>query len=164
MFTRILILVMLVTAAACAPNPVQNATPIPPTQGIVEEPTVENTEEAPSPVPEGGLQKKFTAIVSRDLATRLSVDAESISVISVEPIEWPNSALGCPAPGKVYTQGTVPGFRIRLEVEDQEYSYHTDRNGQFLLCPENNVDLPEEPSIPVEPGEIDDGQPWVPVD
>jgi len=163
MFTRILTFILLVAMAACAPAPIQHATPTPD--------IVENTEEAPSnitstpsPVPEGGLQKKFTAIVRQDLATRLSMDVEAISVISLESIEWPNGALGCPAPGKVYTQGTVPGFRIRLEAEDQEYSYHTDRRGQFLLCPEENVDVPDFPSIPVEPGEIDDGQPWVPVD
>lgn len=163
MFTRILTLILLVAVAACAPAPIQDVTPA---TDIVEntEQVPSNIKATPSPVPEGGLQKKFTAIVSQDLATRLSVDVEAISVISIEPIEWPNAALGCPAPGKVYTQGTVPGFRIRLEAENNEYSYHLDRTGQFLLCPENNVDLPEEPFIPVEPGEIDDGQPWVPVD
>lgn len=165
MFTRIFILTLLITLAACAPNPV------PATQDRLEEPTVENTEGAPtevpvtpSPVPQGSPEKKLTQIVSKDLATRLNLDVNAISVISVEPIEWPNGALGCPSPGKVYTQATVPGYRIRLEVDNQEYSYHLDRTGQFLLCPDNNVDLPEEPSIPVEPGEIDDGQPWVPVD
>lgn len=168
MFTRLLILSLLVAAAACAPTPVQTATP---PQAVVEEPIVESTEAAsqeltatPPPVAAGGLEKKLTQIVRKDLATRLKLDVETIKLVSVEPIEWPNAALGCPSPGKVYAQGTVPGFRIRLEAENNEYSYHLDRTGQFLLCPENNVDLPENPSIPVEPGEIDDGQPWVPVD
>lgn len=167
MFTRILILILLVAAAACAPNPIQTPVQNPtPTQGIVE-----NTEEAspaitatPSPVVEDGLQKKLTQIVRNDLAAQLSTNIEEISVISAEAVVWPNAALGCPAPGKVYAQGTVPGFRIRLEAENNEYSYHTDRTGRFVLCPEENPELQDRLPIPVKPGEIDDGEPWMPVD
>ncbi|HET9915185.1 MAG TPA: hypothetical protein VFQ13_25060 [Anaerolineales bacterium] len=157
MFTRILILILLTAMAACAPNPIPD--PIP-TQGIAA-----NTEEVspdimvtPSPAAEGGIQKKFIQIVQNDLATRLNVDVEEINVLLIESIEWPNAALGCPSPGKVYPQGRVPGFRIRLEVDDNEYFYHTDRKGQFVLCPENNVDLPDYPSVPITPGEVDGGE------
>jgi len=121
-----------------------------------------------TPVPsssasEEGLQKKITRIVTKDLAAQLGVSADEIHVISVEAILWPNAALGCPRPGKVYAQGAVSGFRIRLEAENKEYSYHTDRTGQFVSCPKEDPELQERPSIPVTPGEIDDGEPWVPV-
>jgi hypothetical protein len=109
------------------------------------------------------LQKKLTQIVRKDLAAQLGTDVEGISVISTEAIIWPNAALGCPLPGKVYAEGTVPGFRIQLEAKNKEYSYHTDRTGQFIQCAKPDPDLQDLPSIPITPGEIDDGKPWKPV-
>ena len=156
MFTRILILIMLV-ATACTPMPIQNSN--------LPQDKVENTREpssditaTPSPVVEEGPQKKFSQIVKIDLATRLNMDMEAISVISIESIVWPNAALGCPLPDEVYAEGTVPGFRVRLEANEQEYEYHMDEAGNFILCLDEKL-----PSFPVTPGEIDDGQPWMPV-
>jgi hypothetical protein len=42
----------------------------------------------------------------------------------------------------VYPPGRVPGFRVWLNAEGQEYLYHTDYNGQVVLCPELNPDVP----------------------
>ena len=156
MFPRILILIMLVVTA-CTPNPIQNSN--------LPQNSVKNTKEAslditaiPSPVAKEGLQKKLSQIVKSDLATRLNVDMESIGVILIESIVWPNAALGCPLPDEVYAEGTVPGFRVRLEANEQEYEYHMDEAGNFILCLDEKL-----PSFPVTPGEIDDGQPWMPV-
>jgi hypothetical protein len=161
MFTRIILIVMLL-AAACTPNLIPESAPA---QGpkVTEEISSDPTATS-SPIVESGLEKKFIGIVMADLATRLSMEAQAISVISAEAITWPNAALGCPLPGKVYAQGTVPGFRIRLKAENKEYSYHTDRTGQFVLCLEEGPDVENLPSIPVPPGEIDDGKPWIPAD
>jgi hypothetical protein len=190
MLTRIMIIAMLL-ATACAPTPLQSA-PARAPAGAAEKDTSEITvtpspakekdasrataipspakgkdasesTAVPSPVMEDALQKKSTQIVIKDLASRLSIDTEAISVLSTEAIVWPNAALGCPLPGKDYAQGKVSGFRIRLAAQNKEYSYHTDRTGQFVLCPKENPEIQERPSIPITPGEIDDGQPWVPV-
>lgn len=183
MFSRLLILIVLL-ATACAPSTTQeSATPqsrseateeaVPeaaaPSPAAEDGPQPEITNEAASepiatlPPVEDKLQEKFTQIVISDLATRLRVDAAAISVISAETITWPDAALGCPLPGKVYAQGRVPGFWIKLEAESREYSYHTDRRGQVVLCTGQGPDLKELPTIPVQPGEIDDGEPWKPV-
>lgn len=162
MRTCIIILTIL-TAAACAPLPVQNSTPAP---GRVETATQAPSEATAIPTPNGepGLQRKLTQLAVDDLATRLNLDIKAISVVSMDALVWPNAALGCPLPGKVYAEGTVPGFRIRLAAENKEYFYHTDRIGLFVLCLEESPEIEDLPSIPIPPGEIDDGEPWVPVD
>ncbi|MGE5777115.1 MAG: hypothetical protein ACM33V_12905 [Chloroflexota bacterium] len=173
MFNRVLIFAMLLLTACVPVNSPRNSAPSKaPAEQAVEaaatsSPAAEGkTSEVtafPSPALEDGLQKKITQIVRRDLAVQLDISTEGISVISVESIVWPNAALGCPFPGEVYTEGTVPGFRIKLEAKNKEYSYHTDSAGQFVLCANQDPDLQDLPSFPVTPGEIDDGEPWVPV-
>ena len=48
------------------------------------------------------------------LAERLQVDAGTIEVLEVEPAEWPDAALGCPVPGRVYAQVITSGYRVTL--------------------------------------------------
>ena len=40
-----------------------------------------------------------------------------------------------------------------------DYIYHTDTRDTVILCMEEEL-----PTFPVTPGEIDDGEPWMPVD
>ena len=87
--------------------------------------------------------EKFEALTINDLATNLNISKEQVTLLESTEIIWPDAALGCPSPGKVYAQGRVPGFKIRLEAGGQEYIYHTDLTGQVILCPEidpNNLD------------------------
>src|SRR5581483_10578917 len=49
-----------------------------------------------------------------DLATRLAIDPNSITVVSAEAVTWPNGALGCAQPGRAYSQIVRPGYRIVL--------------------------------------------------
>ena len=58
----------------------------------------------------------------------------------------------------MYAQVLTPGFLILLEVDGQQYIYHTDEVETVVLCKESDL-----PMFPVTPGEIDDGQPWIPV-
>ncbi|MCC6300874.1 MAG: hypothetical protein IT314_16430 [Anaerolineales bacterium] len=82
--------------------------------------------------------EKFVNLVTNDLFRSTGIAPDQIEVVAAQKITWPNSALGCPAPGKVYTQGTVPGYRITIKANGQEYIYHTDLNGGFVLCPGND--------------------------
>ena len=147
MLIRILILTLFL-ATGCTPSPVQQPTPtpdrLPGPKEVFPDPT------ATLLPADAGLQKKFILLVSKDLATRLHLSVEAIALVSVEALEWPNAALGCPSPGKVYAQGTVPGFRIRLMADNQEYSYHTDRKGQFVLCANPDAGI-QDPVVPVTP-------------
>ena len=50
----------------------------------------------------------------KDAAGRTGSDAASLKVALAEEVTWPNGGMGCPAPGRMYTQALVPGYRIRL--------------------------------------------------
>lgn len=124
----------------------------------VPSPTQAPTEDLPAATSDPQMEE-IIALTRRDLSTRLSLDLEQIHVISTESILWPDTALGCPRPGAVYDEQTIPGYQVLLEANEQEYVYHTDAERKFVLCVEENL-----PSFPVTPGEIDDGKPWMPVD
>lgn len=108
-------------------NPLQLSTP-----EIIEMPS------NPPPV------EKFVALSKKDLVSLLKIDESKITVIDATEMLWPDAALGCPSPDKIYAQGRVPGYRIRLEAEGKGYIYHTDFNGQVILCPQNDPDNPDD--------------------
>jgi hypothetical protein len=92
-----------------------------------------------------------------DLAQRLSIAVTEISLLEAKEATWPDTSLGCSESGVQYSQALTSGYLIKFEVNDTTYEYHTDMGEQIILC-EN----PEFPIIPVKPGEIDDGEPWMP--
>jgi len=78
----------------------------------------------------------------RDLEKRMALDtcrtcyeaAAVIRVLSVEAVQWPDASLGCPEPGRTYDAVMTPGYRIVLELEGKEYTYHTERGSRAVLC------------------------------
>jgi len=78
-----------------------------------------------------------------DLAQRLGIQPQAVVVTSVQAVEWPTSALGCPEPGKVYLQVITPGYRILLTVGEKVYAYHASRSDVFYCArPEAPVRTP----------------------
>jgi hypothetical protein len=70
-----------------------------------------------------------------DLAQRVGIAASAAKVVAAESITWPSGALGCAEPGQMYTQATVPGYRVEFEHGGRTYAYHaTKRTGFFKLC------------------------------
>jgi hypothetical protein len=96
------------------------------------------------------------------LAAWLGVPEESVQAVQVETVEWPDASLGCPQPGQDYAQVVTPGLRFTFRVADRSYVVHTDLGRVAVVCSEDG--LPSPPYLPIVPGEIDDGQPWMPVD
>ncbi|MCD6291080.1 MAG: hypothetical protein J7M34_11300 [Anaerolineae bacterium] len=78
-------------------------------------------------------ESRLVAQAVADLAERLHVAEDEITVRSVEAVEWSDTSLGCPQPGMMYAQVITPGYRIVLEAGGQRYEYHTDRS-RVLLC------------------------------
>jgi hypothetical protein len=83
--------------------------------------------------------------VRADLAQRVGIAASAAKVVRAESIEWPNGALGCAEPGKMYTQAIVPGYVVELEHAGQMYSYHAAKNGYFTFCDRNKRALGADP-------------------
>jgi hypothetical protein len=98
--------------------------------------TVMNQEDAvvqPEPgAPNSKAKIEQTAI--QDLAAYLGVRAEDVEVLSEEEVEWPDGGLGCTEKERMYIQVITPGYLFVLEVDGQEYEYHTDLKDQVILC------------------------------
>ncbi len=74
------------------------------------------------------------ALAKRTLAEHLkSSDRAEIAVVRTEPVDWPDTALGCPEPGMMYAQVIVSGYRVVLSVNGKEYPVHVG-SGQAIVC------------------------------
>lgn len=114
-----------------------------------------------SPIVTADAADVIVDLARQQLAAYLSISPEMIEVVAVESVLWRDSSLDCPLPGFAYTQAAVEGFRIDLSVGDQLFTYHADDRGRVILCQDGQPILPD---LPAKPGEIDDGQPWIPID
>lgn len=70
-----------------------------------------------------------------DAARRTNIDRTKLTLLSAESVTWSDGSLGCPEPGKAYTQALVPGFRIRIKAGAEALDYHAGRRGLPMLCP-----------------------------
>lgn len=69
-----------------------------------------------------------------DLADRLGVPADEITVVSAEAVTWGDTSLGCPQPGMRYAQVVTDGTKVVLEHDGTRYAYHSggERRTPFL--------------------------------
>ena len=77
--------------------------------------------------------ERFAAVIA-DAATQLGVTPDQIEVVETERTEWPDASLGCPQPDQVYAQVVTPGFRVVVAAAGTQLEYHTDKQGNFVLC------------------------------
>ena len=77
---------------------------------------------------------RLTALAIDTLSTQTNVAKSQITVTRVEPVDWPDSSLGCPQPGMLYSQIVTPGYRIILSNGSQQYEFHTDRGNRVIPC------------------------------
>ena len=82
---------------------------------------------------DSGLQP-YIEVAMADLAKRLSVAAAAVTVTSATLVEWPDSSLGCPAPGQLYAQVITDGALIVLAVDGTPYQYHAGGSRTPFLC------------------------------
>jgi hypothetical protein len=107
----------LLLSIGCAPLPNQAASP--PTETVAMAP---------------GLDEPVRA--ARAAAARhTGLAPETHALLGAERVTWPDGSLGCPAPGRMYTQALVPGYRVRLRGPDGELVVHLDARGNAVLCP-----------------------------
>jgi hypothetical protein len=59
----------------------------------------------------------------RDLAQRLSLSHNEITLESVDPADFPDAALGAPSEDEMSAQVITPGLRIRLRASGKTYEY-----------------------------------------
>ncbi|HLU52332.1 MAG TPA: hypothetical protein VK011_01945 [Acidimicrobiia bacterium] len=94
-------------------------------------------------------QEEVVEAAITDLAGRLGVGPGEIEVVSVETVTWSDGSLGCPEPGKMYTQALVDGHRVVLSHEGTDYDYHAGEDGDPFLCDRPSLTSPPDPSVSV---------------
>jgi hypothetical protein len=97
----------------------------------------------PVPVDEGeGQTASIVALALDAAAEHFNVPKETIEVLKVEAVEWPNSCLGCAAPDTFCAQVITPGYRIVLKMGDATREAHTDAQGKHIrFCDEGGGDI-----------------------
>jgi len=59
----------------------------------------------------------------RDLAQRLGISEGDTAIKSIEPVDFPDAALGAPLEDEMSAQVITPGWRITLEANNKNYEY-----------------------------------------
>jgi hypothetical protein len=96
-------------------------------------------EAAVSPDPQDPAGQKLVTQAKEGLARQLSIPLSAISLLKFKEVVWPDSSLGCPRPGLIYTQVLQPGFLIRLSARGRAYEFHAGAKGAPFLCSEPRV-------------------------
>ena len=130
-------------SVGCQANKIRSesiASPVPPpSQGeITQVPT-----SIPTPA-DAGLQNLIER-AKADLANRLAVSTNEISLMEATSVIWPDSSLGCPQEGMLYMQVLTPGYLILLEHSGNTFEYHAGSRDSLVTC-----DNPS-PPVPVNP-------------
>jgi hypothetical protein len=59
----------------------------------------------------------------RDLAKRIGISESDTAIKSVEPVDFPDAALGAPLEDEMSAQVITPGWRIILKAGEANYEY-----------------------------------------
>jgi len=98
----------------------------------VQESTTNSAEGAPEgsvhnlPVPPG------VSAVKKKAARDTGVKENSVVVMMVEDLEWPDGCLGLAEEGQICTQALVPGHRVTVNAGDEERVYRVNLEGTII--------------------------------
>lgn len=134
--TWLLTAILALFAAACGTVVQGQPTPAPPTVAAAPPPV-----SSPSPSADSSSNAEAQAAVDaamRDAAGRLSLatGAGDIHVQQVDARQWPDSSLGCPRQGVMYSQIVTPGYLIVISAAGKQLEYHADSRGRIVFCQE----------------------------
>ena len=88
----------------------------------------------PVPLPLDPVLEKLVTQAKDDLAKRLNINADQITLVQAQTVTWPDGSLGCPQPGMMYIQVQVDGLLIQLRAKGEIYEYHSGGNRAPFLC------------------------------
>jgi hypothetical protein len=71
------------------------------------------------------------------LSQKLGVSSERIRLVSFEHMMWRDSCLGVQLPNQACLDVITPGYRVVLQADGEQYTYHTDEKGDNLVLAEN---------------------------
>ncbi len=102
--------------------PAANASPISPDQIQTVTPSL------------GLLGTEPALIALQELEAATGIPAESIQVVDVIAVQWPDSSMGCPQPGQAIVDTPVTGYLVTALLDALEYRVHVSDAGNALVC------------------------------
>ncbi len=112
-------------------------------------------------IAEDPVAAELVGIAQRIVAADLDLPIRRVFLSDVRPVVWTDSTLNCPQANSEIVAVTSDGYRIVLEVGDQEFLFHTDFD-RVIPCDPDNEQLPEgfalsteEPTAEVTPEVIE---------
>ena len=106
------------------------------------------TQPTGEPVNTASMPRAVRQAVVADASRRFQVTEDAVVLASAEKVTWSDGSLGCPQPGRSYTQMLVPGFRVTATTTAGRMLYHTDTRGNVVTC-----------GLPVRPARAPDDRP-----
>ncbi len=79
------------------------------------------------------LADRIQRLAKADLARRLEVPLQAVSVDFVRPKTWPDERLGCTGGSPAPEPKEIPGFELRLSHAGRQFSYHADHE-RVVAC------------------------------
>jgi hypothetical protein len=84
---------------------------------------------------EYGSLESLADLARVNLAQRLGVDPEAVTVQGIEEVEFPDASLGVPEPDTSYAQIITPGYALTLAAEGQTYEYRAS-DARLVFAPQ----------------------------
>jgi hypothetical protein len=82
---------------------------------------------------DAGLQP-WVELATTQLAAALGTEPAEVGTVSAVLVVWPDSGLGCPAPGEQYATVLTDGAVIELEADGDVYRFHAGGDRGPFLC------------------------------
>jgi hypothetical protein len=118
--------------AACTQSPAARPVPPPPAPPP-----------APAAAPVPAAVHAFMGAMLDDAAQRSGVPRAQLRVKSAQAVVWSDGSMGCPQPGRMYTQALVPGWLIEVDAPGAApLRYHASQRGAWLHCPASRAQAP----------------------
>jgi hypothetical protein len=95
-------------------------------------PVISTTQQVPSIDLDELLSPEMALDIQNQVSALLGVPVESIQIVNIEQMEWPDGCLGLPAEGEVCTQAITPGWLLVFSVDGQEFRFRVNDTGTVL--------------------------------
>ncbi|MEM9953830.1 MAG: hypothetical protein AAF846_19630 [Chloroflexota bacterium] len=89
------------------------------------------------------LAEEILLVVQNLLANELDLSTRRIQLVTMQPVTWEDTSLGCPQDEQTYTEREISGYHIVVSVGNEQYIYHSDSNTAYPCSAEQSI-------IPVE--------------
>ena len=123
------ILSIAVLLTACAPQLAQSSPT--PQQVLGSTPTVVNDQE-----------NTVISAAKSALAKQLQISVDSIQLMDIQQVQWPDGCLGVQQPGIMCAMHVVDGYKVMLSANDQTHEVRSNLDGsQIVVVPEQTSSI-----------------------